>query len=90
MSKVQTVINRVNVVRMLLDNVLGENHSHRHRMGFGFILMTIGVMIAKSFAGVEYEIVHMVCDCVGYFIHGLGCVPFVDYACHRFNGNNNP
>lgn len=82
-------LRRVNAMHWFCDHLFGSDHTHRHRMACGFIVMWIGVVIA-GFAG-EFHVEHvqslqdcgvMAChygiDLIGYFIHGTGAVPFVE------------
>lgn len=72
------IVRRINVTHFICDNLLGKDHSHGHRMGFGIILMGVGVYVSKLFGEIEFAVVHYATDVVGYAIHGLGLTPFVE------------
>ena len=40
--------------------------------------MLIGVTVAKGSASIHIEAFHYIGDLLGYLIHGIGAVPFVD------------
>lgn len=69
----------LNLPKALCQACLGHNHSHGHRMLAGLVVMAVGVAIAK--AGAEYNAfaVHYVTDAVGFAVHGLGAVPFLEW-----------
>jgi len=77
--KASKVIRYVNLPRFICTHVVGEKHSHKHRMSVGFVLMVIGVGTAKSFAEIHIFGLDFVGDVIGYFLHGVGAVPYVDY-----------
>jgi len=65
-----------NPPKFICDHLVGKNHTPIHRMAFGSVTILIGVLIAKS--GGE-GITHILTDCVGYFIHGVGSMPFLEF-----------
>ncbi len=69
----------LNSPRFICDHVVGENHTSNHRMFAGTIVIIFGVVIAKL--GVFMPggiVVHLATDAVGYLIHGIGAIPFVE------------
>jgi len=64
--------------RAICNHMIGENHHIGHRMAVGTVVMAIGVTIAKASAGIEYAVIHISLDMVGYGLHALGCTPFID------------
>jgi hypothetical protein len=84
-EEVKTLVRRVNLIHLLLDHVLGENHTHAHRMSVGAIVMFIGMLLIHAFAGIEMEVVRVTVEVCGGFIHCVGSVPFVDYLINRAN-----
>lgn len=82
MSKVaiaQMICHNANVPRILCDHMLGEHHTSKHRMLTGSVVMFAGVMIAKATSHAAYEAIEVGGDLLGYLIHGIGAVPFVDH-----------
>lgn len=87
MRRIHRVLKRVNFVELICNQLFGEQHTHRHRMTVGVVVMCIGVTVARGSTYIEYEIVRVVGDLVGYLIHGLGGVPFADYLMERARTN---
>lgn len=77
------IINKANVAEHLLD----EKHSYSHRCVYGFILMIIGVSMAKGMPH-DIFILSFIGDQVGYFFHGAGCIPFIDWAHNKIKKMN--
>lgn len=67
-------------VAKMCDHLMGKKHTHKHRMQFGFVIMVIGVTIAKVGAEIHFVVVHIFFDLAGYAIHALGWTPFIDAA----------
>lgn len=63
--------------------LIGEEHHIAHRMVAGFCIMAVGVGVAKSAHAAPHIIVQGGLDLMGYFIHGLGAVPFIEWFIHR-------
>jgi len=80
---IHRVLKKVNLVQLLCDQMFGEQHTHRHRMTVGVLVMCVGISIAKGSTFFEYEIVRLLGDGLGYLIHGLGGVPFADFLMDR-------
>lgn len=74
------IVSKLNVAEHLLDE---EKHSIGHRCFYGFIMIIIGVAMSK---GAPHHIFFLsfMGDAVGYFFHGAGCVPFIDYVHNKF------
>lgn len=72
------IIDKVNVARVACDHLFGEEHTPKHRMGAGFVIMIVGVTVAKVGGGVHALILHFSLDLIGYLIHGIGAVPFIE------------
>jgi len=71
------LFNVLNLPKHICNHLLNDkNHSHVHRMCVGLIIMPIGVFISKCFA--DIHVAHFLCDIVGYAIHGVGLVPFIE------------
>lgn len=78
-SPVQVILVHINVIRPICSVVLGKNHSTTHRLAAGFIVAAIGVVIAKHAGAFGNEYIEHIGDGVGYALHGLGLVPFIEY-----------
>lgn len=52
-------------------------------MCVGLIIMPIGVFISKCFA--DIHIAHFICDMIGYAIHGMGAMPFLEIISKSVN-----
>ena len=55
------------------SHLVGNKYPTEHKMKVGSMVMLIGVIFATSVP------IHIVADLVGYFIHGLGATPFIEY-----------
>lgn len=78
MSKLHFHIKRVNPTHAICNSLVGEHHSFRHRAVVGICIMVVGVMVAKYFGHSEIQAVAVCGDCVGYGLHGIGLIPFVE------------
>lgn len=65
--------------RQLCTFLLGKEHKSSHRMVAGLIVMSVGVAIAKLGADVHEFGVHYMADAMGYAVHGMGALPFIEY-----------
>jgi len=74
----QIILHNVNVPRVVCEHLIGEQHSHKHRMAVGGFVMVCGVYIAKMAAHCHFAAVEMGADLFGYLVHGVGAVPYVD------------
>lgn len=77
---VHRIVQVVNLPRYICRHMVGEQHSCAHRMGVGVVVMTAGVGIAM-FGGhvIPGAVGHFMCDAIGYLVHGLGAVPFIEW-----------
>lgn len=76
--KVERITNALHLPKHICNHLIGKNHSSGHRMIAGVFVMGIGVAIAKSGGEVHMFLIHYVTDMVGYLVHGIGCLPFVE------------
>ncbi len=86
---VHVVLRRINIARPLCDALLGEQHSARYRMGAGVVVMAIGVSIAKVFGHVTMPVVAYGADAIGFGIHALGMVPFIEHLMEQYRARKN-
>ncbi len=75
---------KVDVTRVICVSLLGKEHTHRHRMITGTIVMGVGVFIAHLAAAFSNPIITGLLDMSGYAIHGLGLTPFAVYLSEKF------
>ena len=81
---VEEVLFIINIPYHICNHVMGENHSVSHRVGAGFVLMAIGVVIAHSAATCPIIILSYVGDGFGYLLHGIGSLPLAEAAIPLF------
>ena len=86
-KKIHTILVYANVARPICAIMLGHGHSHIHRMTAGVFIMGVGVTIAKLAHGIEFTVIQMLVDGVGYGIHGLGLTPFIEVLSERYNAS---
>ena len=60
-------------------HLVGHKHSILYRGTMGICLMIAGVILAGTAGASEHEPIKVVGDTVGYGLHGLGLLPFVEY-----------
>lgn len=68
----KAVLRAVNLPRAIAKALLGKDHSERHRIVAGIFVMAVGVLVS------HIEVAHLLCETVGFGLHGLGLVPFVE------------
>ena len=73
------MIKFANLPRVVCQHLIGDNHGPHHRMVAGVGVMAVGVAIAKVGGDVHAFGFHYLADMLGYLVHGIGCVPFVEY-----------
>lgn len=74
------VIHMANLPREICHKLIGPQHSTGQRIIVGSVIMCGGVVIAKFGAHFPPDaILHYVMDVAGYFIHGLGAVPLIEW-----------
>ena len=71
-------LNKINAARVISDHLVGKHHTERRRMVVGVVIMSVGVGISGAGAEVGVHAVKFVAEAIGYLIHGIGCVPFID------------
>lgn len=80
------ILEKANIPKIICVHLIGEEHSVHHRMGVGVITMAIGVVIAKSTSGIYF--VQFAGELLGYLIHGIGSIPFVEWLGTRIPTTN--
>jgi hypothetical protein len=71
------MFSKINIVRKGCDAVLGKGHPEGIRIGFGVVVMAVGVVISK--VHVDFFGAHYFFDLFGYLVHGIGAVPVVEW-----------
>jgi hypothetical protein len=80
---VNVMITRVNIVRPICNNLVGQHHTFRHRALVGIGIMVCGVLIAKTLGHNPNHIIAVIGDGIGYGIHGIGLIPFAEALADR-------
>jgi hypothetical protein len=78
MQTLKVSLNKINFVHHACDTLASKNHHILVRLLFGICVMLTGVYIAKTLGHHPVEAVAMAGDTVGYGIHGIGLIPFVE------------
>jgi hypothetical protein len=78
------IISKLNVAKPICNSLAGKHHTFIHRACVGVLIMAIGVLIAKTIGHHPVQFVAIFGDMVGYGIHGLGLMPFVDAIASSF------
>lgn len=71
--------------KKVYSHLLGEEHTPIHRKIAGVCVIIFGVGFVKVMYISTLEVVHFAGDAIGYLIHGIGCLPFVE----KITGNKN-
>ena len=82
-------IHFVNIPRHICRALIGEHHTHGHRMVAGAVLMTLGVTVSHVAGGTGILLVVYAGDLLGYAIHGIGVVPFLDFLLEEASQDDN-
>lgn len=77
------LLGKVNLVGIVCDHVLSENHSHLHRVVAGVLVAMVGVLIAHNLGHSHNQAIAVAGDGVGYTLHGLGIAPILDWLIVR-------
>lgn len=83
-----SLLERIDVPRIVCVHLIGENHSPRHRMGVGTILMAFGVIISRLTAHIY--VLSFFGEVIGYLIHGIGTIPFAEEFSSHIAKKMNP
>lgn len=63
--------------RIICNHIIGHNHHVGHRITIGFMIMMLGVFIAKTAS--EYYVLTIIYDACGYALHAIGAVPIIEW-----------
>lgn len=69
----------INIPRLICQSLIGKSHETHHRIAVGGFLMCTGVLIAQGGHLVEIVVFKATLDLVGYTLHGVGIVPFLEW-----------
>jgi hypothetical protein len=72
------IIKRLNLIRMACDHIASDSFTPKHHMAIGAVVMVVGVAVSKGAGAIHYIAIEFMGDIVGYLIHGIGCVPFIE------------
>ena len=64
--------------KIITYHIIGKNHTITHRKCTGVVLAIVGVCIAHGFASADIFIIKLFGDVVGYALHGIGIIPFIE------------
>lgn len=79
-------LHKVNLPKVVCDHLVGKSHTVSHRYTTGVIIMSLGVGLTKVVFLFEGGFIHILGDIVGYAVHGLGAVPFIDGLLNNVKG----
>ena len=75
----KSIINLVRVpLRLISTGLFGEHHTLTHRCLVGAGVMVVGVNMAHASEFFAIGVIKLTVDGIGYLIHGIGAVPFID------------
>lgn len=64
--------------KAICNHLVGDHHTRTHRYSAGICIMAVGVGLTKVVLFTEIGLVHAFGDLIGYGVHGIGAIPFVD------------
>ncbi len=73
------IIYIINVPLHISNHLFGVEHTETHRICVGIVVMCCGYFISKI------DLFHYFFEITGYFIHGAGSLPAVDYIQKKVN-----
>ena len=76
-------LRHLDLSRMICNHLVGDNHSKMHRYSAGVCIMAVGVGLTKIVLMSEIGLIHAFGDLIGYGVHGIGAIPFVDGLIHK-------
>jgi hypothetical protein len=65
------------------DHLTGDRFPHHHKMMAGIVVMIFGVTLAKVGHVSHHIIIVGLTDVLGYFVHGAGAIPFIEFLHHK-------
>jgi hypothetical protein len=64
--------------RTICNHLIGKEHNLGHRIVVGIAIMIIGVYMTKLAADTHILWIDIVGDTIGFLLHGIGAIPFVE------------
>jgi hypothetical protein len=76
---VSAIIFSARIPKKICSHVIGNTHTKGHRMMVGIVFIFAGVEIAKKGAMIHNpEYAGLFTDGFGYYLHAIGCMPFLE------------
>lgn len=72
------LLHRLNLPRYICNILVDKKHCLCHRYFVGILVMMCGVVIAKTIGHHPTHYIALVGDTLGYGLHGIGLIPFVE------------
>lgn len=72
-------LDRLNLPKHIVKHCMGNKHTEVHHRVAGAFVMIIGVGIAQGGHVFDLHALRFIADITGYFVHGIGSIPFVVY-----------
>jgi len=88
-TKITKALNYINLPKHTANHLIGNQHTQGHRMFIGAIVIIIGVVISKGSAHIGLSVMHYFGDAVGYLVHGIGTIPYIEALAGNHKENNN-
>lgn len=79
---------KFNIPHLICNHIIGKEHKIQHRITVGTAIMMIGVLISKSGGGISLIIIHYLFDAIGYGLHGIGLIPWIEYITENVEKRN--
>lgn len=69
----------IDIPRKVCVEMLGQHQ--KHRMVNGGVVMVTGVLLTHTVMVLvpEYHAVRLMADVLGYLLHGVGAIPFIEW-----------
>lgn len=75
---IKDAIHIINIPKHITSHIMGKDHTVTHRRMTGGVIMLVGIALVKLSGLLDSFFIHYVADVVGYSMHGLGLVPFIE------------
>lgn len=79
MADINRLVRALNLPRWICHHMVGEQHTCKHRLAVGMVVIFAGVGIAFVGGHFHHNLpLALFLDAVGYLVHGIGALPFVE------------